>query len=604
MAAFLRQLWHFARPHRRRLWLGLLSGLLHAIGSGALLISVKIVFDAIFPTEGARSLADSLARLPTLLREPIESALAQVRMNQDSSLLIVVIACVPLAMVLRGAGAFLSLYCMHWVGTATVHDLRVRVFGHLQRLSLDYFQSARTGDLVSRLINDTQAIHQTILSGFSTMVRDPASIVMLISYLIVMQPQLTSVALVVFPLVVVPIVVYGRKVRRSWKAAQKHTAELSDQMQENFTSARVVKAFNLEELMTRRFSETSYRISQQLRRLFRAGELPGPVIEAFGAIGVSLLLYYVVRLSSDQRPSAGDFSSFISALFLLYAPTKNVSRLWSVLEQGRAAGERLFPILATQPTVVDPTHPTPLVARGAPIRFENVEFSYGDKPVLARFNLSIAPGELVALVGPSGSGKTTVTNLLLRFYDPAAGSIQVGGIDLRQVSLNELRRQIAVVTQETLLFNDTIRANIRLGRLNATDAEVEAAAVHAHADAFISAKPQGYDTPIGERGLALSGGQRQRLAIARALLRDAPILVLDEATSSLDSESERWVQAALEELMQGRTTLCIAHRLSTIQKADRIVVMDQGHIVDTGRHEDLLARGGLYQRLYQLQFAS
>jgi subfamily B ATP-binding cassette protein MsbA len=286
----------------------------------------------------------------------------------------------------------------------------------------------------------------------------------------------------------------------------------------------------------------------------------------------------------------------------MYRPMKSLVRLHANLEQARAASERVFQLLATKSTLPEPVDPRPLKAAGADITFENVNFTYGEKPVLSSVNLKVPNGKLVALVGASGSGKTTLTNLLLRFYDPTTGSVRIGGINIRDVTTRDLRNQIAVVTQETILFNDTIRNNIGLGRPGASEADIVAAAKHAHAHDFISEKPEGYNTVIGERGVALSGGQRQRLAIARAILKNAPILILDEATSALDTESERIVQAALEELMIGRTTICIAHRLSTIQRADMIVVMSEGRIVETGTHNELLARGGVYSNLHNMQF--
>jgi subfamily B ATP-binding cassette protein MsbA len=601
MGDFLRQLWPFIAPHRGRLVAGALSGLIYALGGTLLLLAVKLVLDAIFPTKGARDLVQSLGMLPAVLRDPLMAAMKSLRSPVNSGSLVWIIASVPIAMVLRGGGAYLSLYSMTWVGTATIHDLRVRIFDHLERLSLDYFTTARTGDLQSRLMNDTQAIQQCIAQGFSTIAREPATVVGILFYLFSVQTRLTLVALVVFPLVVVPVVIYGRKVRRSWKAAQTHTAELSDLMQEAFTGIRVVKAFNLEATMTERFSATSRRITGQFMRFVRGSEIPGPVIETFGAIGVSLMLFHVLRLPEGERPSNGDFSAFVGALFMLYQPIKNLSRLWSQLEQGRAAGERLFPILATASSVVEPSQPRALRAQGATVSFENISFRYTDRPVLDGFSLSIPTGSLVALVGESGSGKTTVANLLLRFYDPETGHIRIGGVDLREASSSDLHDQMAVVSQDTMLFNDTIRANIRMGRPGATDAEIEAAARAAHADGFIREKPLGYDTVVGERGNSLSGGQRQRIAIARAILRNSPILILDEATSALDAESERAVQAALETLMVGRTTLCIAHRLSTIQRADIIVAMEAGRIVEQGTHAELLALGGLYARLHALQ---
>jgi ATP-binding cassette, subfamily B, bacterial MsbA len=336
-------------------------------------------------------------------------------------------------------------------------------------------------------------------------------------------------------------------------------------------------------------------------RIIRAVEFPGPVIEFLGSCGVALLLIFLIR-HSQSRPNPTDFLQLVGSIFLMYQPMKNLTRLQNQIVQARAASERAFALLDTQSTVVEPAQPRLLRADNADIQFDSVNFSYGEKIALHGINLQIKSGQLVALVGASGSGKTTLTNLLLRFYDPTRGAICIGGVDIREFATRDLRSQIAVVTQENILFNDTIRRNIELGRLGAKDEEIIAAARHAYAYDFIMEKPQGFDAVIGEKGVTLSGGQRQRLAIARAVLRNAPILILDEATSALDTESERAVQTALDELMVGRTTICIAHRLSTILHADMIVVLDQGRIVETGTHAELLQRGGVYQRLYELQF--
>jgi subfamily B ATP-binding cassette protein MsbA len=370
-------------------------------------------------------------------------------------------------------------------------------------------------------------------------------------------------------------------------------------MHESFTGFRIVKAYNLENKVVEEFSNTSRAAVSHFMRVLRSMEIPGPLMEFFGAVAVAVFFTYVALRS---RATPGDLLAFVGSIFLMYQPIKSLIRLHNQLQQAEASTQYAFQILRTESCIPEPASPKPLQAKGADIRFEGVSFSYGDRPALHEINLTVRAGHMVALVGGSGSGKTTLTNLLLRFYDPQAGAIFIGDRNLREVALADLRRQMAIVTQETILFNDTIANNIGLGRPGASHKEIVAAAKHAHAHEFIMEKPQGYDTVIGEKGVTLSGGQRQRLAIARAILRDAPILILDEATSSLDSEKERAIQEALDELMQHRTTICIAHRLSTIQNADLIIVLQHGRIIESGQHSELIQKGGAYRRLYDLQF--
>jgi ATP-binding cassette, subfamily B, bacterial MsbA len=489
---------------------------------------------------------------------------------------------------------------MSWVSVRAISDLRTRLFSHLLHLPLSFFSRVSTGELMSR-VGDVGVLQQLMGSTLTVVIKEPISVIAFLAVLFTLQPGLTLVAMLVFPICMLPIIIYARKVRRSSAAIQTHIAELSRLMHESFTGNRIIKAYNLENNVVEQFKQLTRNVISQCMRVIRSAEIPGPLIEFFGAIGVAAIFLYMA-LPTGGQSSPADLLLFVLAIFSMYRPIKSIIRLHTQVVQARAASERLFQLLATQSDVLEPAHPVPLRAANADIEFDQVDFDYGDKPILRGINLTVKAGQIVALVGSSGSGKTTLTNLLLRFYDPCSGAI--GGTDLRSVSSPELRSQIAVVTQETILFNESIRDNIALGRPGATNAEIETAARHAHAHEFIMEKPNGYEAMIGEKGVALSGGQRQRLAIARAILKNSPILILDEATSSLDTESERAVQLALDELMEGRTTICIAHRLSTIQHADVIVVMSEGRIIEIGTHAGLLKKSGQYQRLYELQFRS
>ncbi len=603
MTTFLRRLWAFVRPYRFRFMIGLVCGTCFGLANGAFAAAVKAVVDLVFA--GSTDIHARLEKAPALLR-PLTDRLAQwlPELHAPTSLLgwIIVVSAVPALMLLRVVLAYLSIYLTNWAALRAIADIRTQLFDHLQNLSISFFSRASTGELISRITNDTQILYGIIGSSFASLAKDPVTILAVLGYQLTLQPALTLASIVVLPVCLVPVVVYGRKVRKSAGAMQGHISDLTTMMHESFTGNRIIKAYNLEGNVLAEFKATTRKYVGQVMRVLRANEIPSQLMEFLGAVGVALVLLYVLQMPREQRPTLGDFTAFIVGVALIYPPIKNLVRLHNQVEQARAASLRVFELLEIQSPVLDPPQPVPLHADHADIQFQDVDFDYGEKPVLRGINLTVKAGQLVALAGSSGAGKTTVTNLLLRFYDPQRGVVRIGTTDIRSVALKDLRRQIALVTQETILFHDTIRRNIAVGRPGATDAEIEAAARHAYAHDFILEKPQGYETVVGEKGAMLSGGQRQRIAIARAILKDAPILVLDEATSSLDTESERAVQAALEQLMQGRTTICIAHRLSTIQRADLIVVLDQGRIAETGRHDELIRRGGIYQKLYELQF--
>ncbi len=611
MKDFLRQLWGFVRPYRGRFFLGLLCGIGYGLVNGVLLFTVRMVVQLVFSHK--TDLHTQLEKAPHWIH-PVSERLAALVPEFDAPKAddtlgwVLIIGAIPAIMLVRNTLQYLSIYFTNWSAMHAIADIRTKLFSHLQNLSLGFFNKASTGDLIARITNDTQVLYGIVGSSFASAVKDPVTIICMLTYLLAANTTLTLISIVVFPVCIVPIVIFGRKVRKSARAVQEYNSDLTNLMHESFTGNRVVKAYNLEETVSSEFRSITKKYVSQMMRVVRANEIPSQMMEFFGAAGIALVFLYVQHsmqfLPKDQQPKSEDFLTFVLAIVMMYPPIKAFTRLHNQVHQARAASERVFELLAIQNTVVEPTEPKMLHASHADIEFQNVDFNYGEKPVLRNINLTVKAGQLVAFVGQSGSGKTTLANLLLRFYDPVGGVIKIGGVNIRDVTTRDLRNQIAVVTQETVLFNDTIRRNIELGRPGATNEEIIAAARHAHAYDFIMEKPEGFEAVVGEKGMQLSGGQRQRLAIARAMLKDAPVLVLDEATSALDTESERAVQVALDELTKGRTTFCIAHRLSTILHADVIVVMNEGRIVETGRHEELVKRGGTYQKLYELQFKS
>lgn len=497
-------------------------------------------------------------------------------------------------------------YLVSWLGERVVGDLRRDLFAHVVRLGPAWFEVKRSGDVMSRISADAQLIEQVIGSSASVALRNTLMCLGGVVMLVVTNPKLALWTLAVVPLTVIPIIVFGRQVKALSREAQARMGEMVSEGAETLDGVRTVQAFAQEDRAALRFGEATERsFVAATRRVSRRAIMTTLVIFiVFSAVG--FLLWMGGHDVLTGRISAGDLSAFVFYAVLVASSGGAISETIGDLQRASGAAERLAELRAEPPSIAEPANPKPLPrpVQGA-VSFENVSFRYPTRTeslALDRFDLDVKPGETVAVVGPSGAGKTTAFNLLLRFYDPEQGTIRLDGIDIRQLALRDLRRALATVPQDPTLFSTSVAENIRYGRPEASDAQVRAAAEAASALGFIEALPQGFATDLGARGVRLSGGQRQRIAIARALLCDPAVLLLDEATSALDAESELAVQQALDRLMQGRTTLVIAHRLATVQKADRILVIDQGRVVDVGNHADLVRRGGLYARLAELQF--
>ena len=510
-----------------------------------------------------------------------------------------------LAYFVKGIGSYVSDYEMTWVGQRVVMDIRVKLFRHVLDQSAAFFSKKTVGQLVSRLTSDVAHVQRVVAKTVAELARETLALIGLAGYLFFIDWKLAIAVLITAPLIVYPLIRFGQRVRSTTRRSQEDQEQIAHVANEAFTGHRIVKAFGAEQFEETKFDEASHRLFRTNMKVTSAVSALPPLMEIIGGFAIVGLLWYGMRQIRLGAMTAGDFGSFLAAAILMYGPMRKLSRVNADLQQGMVAGERIFELMDRHTEVRERDHARLLPPLGDRVTFDRVGFQYDDNDgahTLREVSFEVAAGQVAAIVGLSGAGKTTLVNLIPRFYDVTEGAIRIDGVDVRDVTLRSLRDQIALVTQETVLFDDTIAANIAFGRPSASPGEIENAARAAHAHDFIMALPRGYDTAIGERGQRLSGGQRQRLAIARALVRNAPLLILDEATSSLDAESEGLVQDALATLMKNRTTFVIAHRLSTVRRADMIIALEKGRVVEIGRHDELIGRSGsVYAKLYALQ---
>ena len=589
-----RRLLQLVKPYWIKLVLAMVCMIFVSLLTASQALLVKPAMDGVFfKKEGIP---------PVIKNIIIQLHLGDLLLKKDMEMLLLLPIAIILLFLVKGAFDYGQAYLMNFVGLRVVADIRQRLYDHLQNLSLSFFTRTPTGILISRITNDVNLVQGSVSNAITGLIKDAVTILGLTAVVFYRDWKLGLIAFIIFPIAIIPIKEFGKRLRKFSRKGLQRMGSLTTFLHETITGNRIVKAFTMEEYEKQRFAEENERYFKIFLKRVKIRALSHPLMELLGGIGIAVIIwvggYSVVR--GDVTP--GTFFSFMTALLMLYAPVRNLNKVNLEVQEGLAAAARIFELLDTVTEVREEKDALSLPPISKGIEFKEVTFKYDSAPVLKSISLHVRAGEMIAIVGMSGAGKTSLVNLLPRFYDVEEGQILIDGFDIRKVTLKSLREQIGLVTQQTILFNDTVRNNIAYGSLLRSDQEIIEAAKAANAHGFIQRFPQGYDTVIGEGGVKLSGGERQRLSIARALLKNAPILILDEATSSLDSDSETEVQMALDALMRGRTVFVIAHRLSTIRNAHRIIVLTDGEIVEQGTHEELIAFNGEYRRLYDLQF--
>jgi subfamily B ATP-binding cassette protein MsbA len=582
-----RQLFAFVRPYTLRLAVGVFCGVLYGGATFGMLVALRWALGGISGEEINFHALSSFG-------QPGGSA-----GGMGIRRLLLTVSILPLVTIIQGALFFAGKYLIEWVGNRVVMDLRRRLFEHIHTLPMQFFTTSRVGELISRITSDTLLLTQLVSNVISDVIREPFTLIGCIAAMIYLDWRLTAIALIAFPVCILPVAMLGRRVRKASKRGQEGMGDMLSVVQESIGGALVVKAFQMEEEEIGRFSGFNTRVFKMLMRQARSNALTDPIVVFLSSVGLSGVVIYAYL----NDLSLALLITFAGAMVQMYKPAKKLSQLHILIQKTTPGAERIFEILNITNTIADRPDAVAFPARLETIDFKNVCFSYDQKKVLDGVDLSVRAGQCIAFVGSSGSGKTTLVNLIPRFFDVTGGRIEFNGRDLRDYTIHSLREQIGVVTQQTVLFNRSVAENISYGTRGATLEQIRDAARRANAHNFIMELENGYDAIIGERGSLLSGGMAQRLAIARALLKNPPILILDEATSALDTESERLVQGALDELMKDRTVFVIAHRLSTIAHADQIVVLDQGKVTEQGTHAELLAKSGRYKYFYDIQFS-
>ncbi len=600
MKLYLRLL-EFIKPHIRLLSLATFFMLLNSVATNG--VSVSMVIPLVDKIIGGKQIV-----LPTKVPDFIQNIVNSINAMSTADLFKWLIWFLLVAFLLKEIFTFFQQYLMTDVSTRVLTDLRNKVYNKLLDFSLDFYTKEHAGNLVSRITYDTSIIQNSITEGLTTLVSQSFQVVVCLVMVFSVRAvykidwMLLILSMLVLPTLVYPIVRIGKKLKKISTSTQEQMGAVTTTLFETISGIRVVKAFGMEEYERNKFAKQNHGLYRLFMKSAKREQLIGPITEYIGVVCAALVLWLGGRKVVSGELSAGAFIAFLVSLMLMVRPFNQLSRVYSIIQKALAAAERIFSILDTEASIKDGPDAVALPILKDRITFNNVNFGYDSVPVLKGINFEVKKGEVIAIVGPSGCGKSTLVNLIPRFYDPTNGEVLIDGRDIKKATLDSLRGQVGIVTQETILFHDTIRANIAYGGQVASDEEIANAARIANAHDFISKLPEGYHTTVGERGHRISGGERQRIAIARAVLRNETILILDEATSQLDMESEKLVQDALEKLMKGRTVFVIAHRLSTVKFATKIIVLDKGRIIETGTHEELLRKNGLYKRLYDLQF--